>query len=105
MRPMETIAHSRERDGPTRLQSLDALRGFDMFWIIGGGEVVKGLAKVLDTPALNALLPQLEHVRWQGLHCWDVIWPLFMFIVGAAIPFSVERRMAAGAARRSLFLH
>jgi predicted acyltransferase len=89
----------------SRLKSLDALRGFDMFWIIGGGEVVKGFAKALDTPVLNTFLPQLEHVRWQGLHSWDLIWPLFMFIVGAAIPFSIERRRAAGAASRSLFLH
>ena len=93
------------KGGATRLKSLDALRGFDMFWIIGGGEVVKGLAKALDTPVLNAFVPQLEHVRWQGLHCWDLIWPLFMFVVGAAIPFSIQRRMAAGATRPSLFLH
>ena len=29
-----------------RLLSLDAQRGFDMFWIIGGQEIVKGLARV-----------------------------------------------------------
>ena len=102
---LEAAAPSRERSGPPRLKSLDALRGFDMFWIIGGGEVVKGLAKAWDTPVLNAFVPQLEHVRWEGLHCWDVIWPLFMFIVGAAIPFSMARRRAAGASGRSLFLH
>jgi len=101
----EPPVHSPGKTGATRLKSLDALRGFDMFWIIGGGEVVKGLAKAMDTPVLNALVPQLEHVRWQGLHCWDLIWPLFMFIVGAAIPFSIERRRAAGATSRTLFLH
>jgi predicted acyltransferase len=88
-----------------RIVSLDALRGFDMFWIIGGGEFVKGLAKALDTPLLNAFLPQLQHVDWQGLHCWDVIWPLFMFIVGVSIPFSIAGRRAAGAGDRSLLLH
>ena len=98
-------AQSPENITPPRLKSLDALRGFDMFWIIGGGLVVKGLARALDTPILNAFVPQLEHVRWEGLHFWDVIWPLFMFIVGAAIPFSMDRRIAAGASRRSLFLH
>ena len=103
--PMEILAQPPEKDGLPRLRSLDALRGFDMVWIIGGGEVVKGLAKALDTPILNAFIPQLEHVPWQGLHCWDLIWPLFMFIVGAAIPFSVERRIADGATRRNLFLH
>jgi predicted acyltransferase len=93
-----------EEAGP-RLQSLDALRGFDMFWIIGGGEVVKGLAKAIDTPVLNAFVPQLEHVRWRGLHCWDVIWPLFMFIVGVAIPLSIARRRAAGMSSGRLLLH
>src|SRR5579864_4708615 len=101
----EKFAHAPEKGLATRLTSLDALRGFDMFWIIGGGEVVRGLAKGLDTSALNACVPQLEHVPWQGLHCWDLIWPLFMFIVGAAIPFSVKRRRAAGTADSSLFLH
>jgi predicted acyltransferase len=90
---------------PKRLESLDALRGFDMFWIIGGGEFVKGLAKALDTPFLNSLLPQLEHVPWQGLHFWDLIWPLFMFIVGVSIPYSIAGRRAAGASDRKLLLH
>jgi predicted acyltransferase len=83
-------------DAMGRLVSLDALRGFDMFWIIGGGAMVQGLAKGLDGP-LNTVLPQLEHVQWEGLHCWDLIWPLFMFLVGVAIPFSIAGRRAAGA--------
>lgn len=87
-----------------RLVSLDALRGFDMFWIIGGGAMLQGLTKGLDGP-LNAVLPQLEHVRWEGLHCWDLIWPLFMFLVGVAIPFSIAGRRAAGASDRSVCLH
>jgi predicted acyltransferase len=84
--------------------SLDALRGFDMFWIIGGGAMFQGLGKGLDGP-LNAVLPQLEHVPWEGLHCWDLIWPLFMFLVGVAIPFSIAGRRAAGASDRSIYLH
>jgi len=84
--------------------SLDALRGFDMFWIIGGG------ASSPDWPRRWAARwrrcdPQFEHVRWEGLHCWDLIWPLFMFIVGVSIPLSIEKRQAAGAAKRSLYLH
>jgi predicted acyltransferase len=84
--------------------SLDALRGFDMFWIIGGGAIFRGLATALGGP-LEAVRPQLEHVPWAGLHCWDLIWPLFMFIVGVSIPPSIEKRKAAGAAKRSLYLH
>jgi predicted acyltransferase len=88
-----------------RLDSLDALRGFDMFWIAGGGAMAGGLIKAVDVPVLNALAPQLEHVPWQGLHCWDLIWPLFMFIVGVSIAFSTARRKAAGASHRSMYLH
>src|SRR5512137_3064645 len=87
-----------------RLMSLDALRGFDMFWIIGGGAILQGLADALGGP-LDAVRPQLEHVRWEGLHFWDLIWPLFMFVVGVSIPLSIEKRRAAGATRRSLYLH
>jgi predicted acyltransferase len=76
-----------------------------MFWIVGGGAMVEGLAKAVNLPALNAVLPQLEHVRWEGLHFWDCIWPLFMFIVGVSIAFSTARRRAAGASRRPIYLH
>jgi predicted acyltransferase len=89
---------------PARLMSLDALRGFDMFWIIGGGAMFTGLAKALGGP-LESLRPQFEHVRWEGLHFEDLIWPLFMFIVGVSIPLSIEKRQAAGATKRSLYLH
>ena len=54
---------------------------------------------------LEALRPQFEHVRWEGLHFWDLIWPLFMFIVGVSIPLSIAKRQAAGATKRSLYLH
>ncbi len=88
-----------------RLDSLDALRGFDMFWIVGGGAMVEGLAKAVNVSALNAVVPQFEHVRWEGLHFWDIIWPLFMFIVGVSIAFSTARRRAAGARHRTIYLH
>jgi predicted acyltransferase len=87
-----------------RLMSLDALRGFDMFWIIGGGAIFTGLIKAVDGP-FEAVRPQFEHVRWEGLHFWDLIWPLFMFVVGVSIPLSIEKRQAAGATKRSLYLH
>jgi predicted acyltransferase len=84
--------------------SLDALRGFDMFWIIGGGAILRGLIQALGGP-LDAMQPQLEHAKWQGLHFWDLIWPLFMFIVGVSIPLSIAKRRAAGATKLSLYLH
>jgi len=88
-----------------RLASLDVLRGFDMFWIVGGGFMFAGLTKATGFAVFQTLLPQFEHVEWAGLHFWDVIWPLFMFIVGVAIPFSTASRRAAGATDRGLLLH
>ncbi len=88
-----------------RLVSLDALRGFDMLWITGGTAILMGLGKGLQRPWFDKFLEQFDHVPWQGLHFFDLIWPLFMFIMGAAIPLSVAKRRARGATDRSLLLH
>jgi predicted acyltransferase len=88
-----------------RLVSLDALRGFDMFWITGGTGILFGLGKVVHRPFFDRFLRQFHHVPWQGLHLYDLIWPLFMFIMGAAIPLAVERRRARGQTDRTLLLH
>jgi predicted acyltransferase len=88
-----------------RLLSLDALRGFDMFWITGGTAMLVGLGKVIQRPFFDKLLKQFEHVPWQGLHFYDLIWPLFMFIMGAAIPLGVAKRRARGESDRKLLLH
>jgi predicted acyltransferase len=89
----------------TRLVSLDALRGFDMFWIVGGAAICTGLAKPFHSPALDNLLQQFEHVPWQGLHFFDVIWPLFMFIAGVSLAFSLVKRKAAGADVKQVYFH
>ncbi|MGD0223184.1 MAG: DUF5009 domain-containing protein [Terriglobia bacterium] len=88
-----------------RLVSLDALRGFDMFWITGGTAILFGLGKVIQHPFFDKFLEQFDHVPWQGLHFYDLIWPLFMFIMGAAIPLGVEKRRARGETDRTLLLH
>ncbi|MGA8185233.1 MAG: DUF5009 domain-containing protein, partial [Terriglobia bacterium] len=88
-----------------RLSSLDALRGFDMFWITGGTAILMGLGKVIHRPFFDRFLDQFSHVPWQGLHLYDLIWPLFMFIMGVAIPLSITSRRAKGATDRSLLLH
>ncbi len=76
-----------------RLLSLDALRGFDMFWITGGGYLVSLMAKHMDTGWLNAVAGQMEHVQWNGFHFFDLIFPLFMFISGVAIPFALVSKL------------
>jgi predicted acyltransferase len=84
--------------------SVDALRGFDMFWIVGGDYLVRSLAKIHDGPVTRELANQMEHNAWAGFHFYDLIFPLFVWIVGVAIPFSlpklIERRGRLVALRR-----
>ena len=74
-----------------RLVSLDALRGFDMFWIIGAAGLVEGLRKISDSGPIKFVADQLEHQAWEGLHFEDLIFPLFVFIVGTSVVFSLSR--------------
>ncbi len=86
-----------------RLHSLDALRGFDMFWIIGGGAFVAAAAKAVDWGWLHLLAQQMHHhVEWSGLRFHDLIFPLFMFISGVAIPYAITSKLEKGAARIDL---
>ncbi len=91
----------------TRLLSLDALRGFDMFWIMGGDYVVRAWPKLHDSPMPRGLAAQMEHCEWAGFHFYDLIFPLFIFIVGVSLVFSisrmVEREGRAAAIKRIVF--
>jgi predicted acyltransferase len=86
-----------------RLYSLDALRGFDMFWIIGGGALLGALAKATDWGWLQVLAAQTHHVAWNGFRAWDLIFPLFMFISGVAIPFAITSKLEKGVGKPELF--
>jgi predicted acyltransferase len=86
-----------------RLHSLDVLRGFDMFWIIGGGAFIGALAKATEWGWLNVLAEQTHHVAWNGFRAWDLIFPLFMFISGVAIPFAITSKLEKGVAKSELF--
>src|SRR5438270_972359 len=76
---------------PARLMSLDALRGFDMFWIVGADSLVEALRKVSDNRFVSGLATQLKHVSWEGFHFEDLIFPMFVFIVGVSTVFSLDR--------------
>ena len=75
----------------TRLMSLDALRGFDMFWIVGADALLRGIRAVGDNRALTAIGEQLEHKPWAGFAFEDLIFPLFVFMVGVSLVFSLSR--------------
>lgn len=93
-----------------RLQSLDALRGFDMFWITGGGALAIAISKMTGIEWLET---QMHHVKWEGFRFEDLIFPLFMFIAVVAIPFAIKakieknvpkKRLAVKALKRMLIL-
>jgi predicted acyltransferase len=88
-----------------RLQSLDALRGFDMFWIMGGEGIFIGLASLTGWPVFKWWAEQLEHVPWHGFHFYDMIFPLFLFIAGISFPFSLAKRIANNDSRNSIYKH
>ena len=86
-----------------RLQSLDALRGFDMFWIVGGGSIFAGLASLTGWTPLRWWEKQLHHVAWHGFTFEDMIFPLFLFIAGISFPFSMAKRLEKGVSRKSIY--
>ncbi len=96
--PVETLPS-------TRLLSLDALRGFDMFWIIGAHAIVDEGAKLTGWTWLEWLSGQLHHPEWHGFAFYDLIFPLFLFLAGVAMPFSFAKRLARGDSKQELYRH
>ncbi|MDB5136507.1 MAG: hypothetical protein JWP37_3110 [Mucilaginibacter sp.] len=89
---------------PTRLYSLDALRGFDMFWIMGAEEIFHSLADTTKWGPFVAISNQLTHPAWNGFHLYDLIFPLFLFMAGVSTPFSVGRELEKGKSRNQLLI-
>lgn len=81
---------------PQRLQSLDALRGFDMFFIMGGASFFVALATLFPNAFFQAIAGQMHHVEWNGLTQHDTIFPLFLFIAGISFPFSLAKQRFQG---------
>lgn len=88
-----------------RLKSLDALRGFDMFWIIGGEGLFLTLKEYSSCPFISFGVEQMEHVGWNGFHFMDLIFPLFLFLSGLAMPFSLTRQLEKGVPKKDIYLH
>jgi predicted acyltransferase len=102
--PAEKFKPPQAAGATQRLMSVDALRGFDMFWIIGADSLVYALHRLSPSKPTNFLADQLEHADWQGFHFYDLIFPLFVFLVGVSIVFSltktIERAGKADAIKR-----
>ena len=108
--PQETVSETSQVSADNkkpitqRLYSLDALRGFDMFWIIGAEEVFHGLAKATHSPFWEAISTQFTHPSWNGFHVYDLIFPLFLFMAGVSTPYSIGRELERGKSREQLML-
>jgi predicted acyltransferase len=77
-----------------RLGSLDALRGFTMFWIVGA-DYLAAAFRGLDGGVVSKFLGyQLGHADWAGFTFYDLVFPLFLFVLGAAVPLSLDRIVA-----------
>jgi predicted acyltransferase len=80
------------------------MRGFDMFWLIGGGSVVQALVAWINWPLLTAAADrEMDHPVWSGFHWWDVIMPTFIFLSGVTIPLSITRRLEGGEAKARIY--
>jgi predicted acyltransferase len=85
---------------PARIASIDALRGFDLFLLTGGLRLPAMLGAFFFIP--DCVRDQMRHVRWEGFSTCDLIMPLFLFIVGTAMPFSFGKRLAEGQSKKHI---
>lgn len=87
---MPSDVHSADTLGE-RILSVDALRGFDMFWIVGMDGVIYAIQETWPTKPFGLIANQFEHKEWEGFAFYDLIFPLFVFLVGASIVFSLSK--------------
>jgi len=74
-----------------RLESLDALRGMDLLFLVAISDLVEELAEVIDTPWMASVMECFTHKTWESFSPWDLVMPLFMFMAGVAIPFAIKK--------------
>jgi predicted acyltransferase len=98
--PVHRVEHTAAGE---RVQSVDILRGFDMFWISGGDHLFHALAIATGWSWVVFCSSQLKHSHWAGFTFYDLIQPLFLFITGITLPLSVGRRLKRGQTRWEIF--
>ena len=87
-----------------RLESLDALRGFDMFFIMGGAGLIAAIASFFPDNAIwQTIAEHMDHVPWDGLKHHDTIFPLFLFIAGVSFPFSFAKQQEKGKSMGAIY--
>ena len=80
-----------------RITSVDALRGLAMLWIITGDAFAWSLQDLAAGKqgwlgaALQFVGEQFKHAPWEGFRFYDLLFPLFIFVVGVSLVFSLTR--------------
>lgn len=88
-----------------RIVSIDALRGFTMFFIIGGNVFISRFCRVWPNSIMETFAKNMSHAGWKGYYFLDLIFPLFLFLVGLILPTIFLRRLEKGDTPRQLYLH
>jgi len=103
--PMPNFSKHLNKTFPAkRLISLDALRGFIMFWIIGGQIIIYSVNAATGEKPLSWLAWQFTHQPWNGLNFYDLLFPMFMFISGVALVYSFDKHLSRGVKKNQLLL-
>lgn len=89
-----------------RLQSLDALRGLDMLCIVGLDSLARILAHTFpEQTSLQTFNEQFGHKAWEGFALYDLVFPLFVFIAGVSMAFSLLKKSGEPGALWKTLLH
>ncbi len=101
---MEPSTKTNPTKASDRVLSIDILRGFDMLMIIFADRFFYALQKGYDTPFTRFFANQFDHPEWQGNTFYDIIMPLFLFVVGAVIPFSLGNKLRNGSDKKGIYV-
>ncbi len=91
--------------GSKRIVSIDALRGFTMVFIIGGGGLMTSFYRVWPNSFTEILAKNMEHAGWEGFYFMDLIFPLFLFLVGVLLPFVILSKIEKGTSPGKMYPH
>ena len=97
----EILMERTEKTG--RLASLDALRGFDMLFIMGLSPLIVSVCNLFPGGGDSLISLNMGHAKWDGFYHHDTIFPLFLFIAGISFPFSYSKQISSGASRKQIY--
>ncbi len=87
-----------------RVLSIDALRGFDMFFISGGAAFLVHIHGKTGMQWVDVLAGQMEHAKWHGFTFYDFIFPLFLFVSGISLAYSMSKHLSLGTPKKGLYM-